>query len=709
MTISSFALGRSLQLFSALLLATVLAACGGGGGSAGTPPADAYKLTIDIVGTGAVQSQPAGLNCTANCNADFTRSAVVTLTATPADGQSFTGWSGACTGTTNSCELTMSQAQSATATFAPLAGGQSTFTFSLTINGTGTVASQPSGINCAASCSADFAADTVLTLTATPAAGQSFSGWSGACTGAANTCSVRLDRATSAVATFVPLTGSSFDLSVTVSGTGTVASSPSGINCGNVCTANFAASTAVTLTATPAAGQVFSSWAGACTGSVPTCILQLTQLRNVQAVFTAAPVAGVAFQPGQLLETNNDFNISRGTNLLAVNSSGDSLVVWEQSDGMPDGSTIKVYSRRYQVATGWQAAVAIAGLTRRETNPSLLTGKLLMDDTGVATWINVSLQTRRNSPTTGWGAVFSAPRGDIGGGLTSAVMDTLGGIGVLSSGSNVFHNALVAGASSWGAWQQIDTSGTLVAYRAELALSSNGTALAVWHERNPGDSNYSMKSAHWVRGTGWAAPQSIETLTANLGEESPKVVMDDQGNGVAMWLQNVNGISVFYNIYRTGSGWQGAVQVANPPDRLPALRDMQLSMAGDGRAVATWAGQRSLFSMQYTAASGWSAPVIVTPDFCEQINSSNTKIGDAGQTVTVYVAFNVCEAKTQLVSRSLNIGGQWSAASPIVGGAGGVGRAGFVMNKAAQGVALWVQGDQPGRDQRESLWAAVLR
>ncbi|MGH7770599.1 MAG: InlB B-repeat-containing protein [Candidatus Binatia bacterium] len=46
------------------------------------------------------------------------------------------------------------------------------------------------------------------------------------------------------------------------SGSGTVSSAPSGINCGATCAGSFAASTAVTLTATAAAGSAFSGWSG---------------------------------------------------------------------------------------------------------------------------------------------------------------------------------------------------------------------------------------------------------------------------------------------------------------------------------------------------------------------------------------------------------------------------------------------------------------
>ena len=708
-------------LMAAALLA-VVAACGGGGGDVTlpvSPPANTnLPLSIEVLGTGTVSSQPEGINCSdATCLATFAPDTAVTLTATPGAGQSFAGWSGACSGSVNTCVVTMDAARVAatpdvTARFAPT-GAQATYTFSLTIAGLGKVASNPAGIDCTANCSAVFAANTQVTLTATPAAGQNFAGWSGACAGAASSCTVTVDQARTTGAAFQPITGTNFALNVAVSGSGSVASSPAGINCGSACSANFAAGTAVTLTATPAAGQQFTSWGGACSGTQPTCALQLTQVRAVQAVFAAAPVAS-AFQTPQLLEASNDFNV-QFFKVVAVNNSGDSIAVWEQSDGVPNGETIKVYSRRYTQATGWQPAVLVPGMSRRQSNPSLtVSSKLLMDDAGVATWIRPNMETRRNLPTTGWGAVFSPPNtGAALNVMTSAVMDRVGGIGVLTSGSDIYHSALVAGASTWAAWQQLDTSGPRVAWKADFAQSGNGTALAVWHEANPGDSNYSMKSAFW-NGSAWGAPQSIETLTANLDEERPKVVMDDQGNGIAMWLQKSGNIqsTVFYNIYRAGSGWQGEIPVAELPDFFPSNSDLQLTMAADGRAVATWlasGGSSILVSMQYAPATGWTTPVRVTTDPSERAYFPQIFISNSGQAVVTYETLNLATARTDLFTRSLNFGGQWSAALPLVGGAGGIQSAKFAMNKTGQGVVLWSQGDQAGRDQRISLWSSVLR
>jgi hypothetical protein len=70
-------------------------------------------------------------------------------------------------------------------------------------------------------------------------------------------------------------------------GSGTVTSSPSGINCGSTCSKSFSSGTTVTLTATPSAGSVFAGWSGGGTSGTGTATINLTSNTTVTATFNA--------------------------------------------------------------------------------------------------------------------------------------------------------------------------------------------------------------------------------------------------------------------------------------------------------------------------------------------------------------------------------------------------------------------------------------
>jgi hypothetical protein len=75
-------------------------------------------------------------------------------------------------------------------------------------------------------------------------------------------------------------------------GAGTVTSTPSGINCGTTCAAQFDAGTAVTLSAAATGGSVFAGFAGGgCTGTAATCTVTVSAATTVTATFDIAPPA----------------------------------------------------------------------------------------------------------------------------------------------------------------------------------------------------------------------------------------------------------------------------------------------------------------------------------------------------------------------------------------------------------------------------------
>lgn len=124
----------------------------------------------------------------------------------------------------------------------------------------------------------------------------------------------------------------SFTLSVTKAGTGsgTVTSSPSGINCGSTCSANYTTGTSVTLTAAAASGATFAGWSGACSGT-STCTVSMTAARSVTATFngTGATFALTVTKAGtgSGAVTSSPSGVNCGSTCSANYSSGTSVTL----------------------------------------------------------------------------------------------------------------------------------------------------------------------------------------------------------------------------------------------------------------------------------------------------------------------------------------------------------------------------------------------
>jgi Divergent InlB B-repeat domain len=154
-------------------------------------------LSVRLQGSGTVRSDVPGVLCSAACATSWNRGSQVLLTATPAAGQRFVGWSGACQGATLNCGLILEGDAAVTARFAV-----ARFPLTLAVAGRGRISG--AGAPCAVErCLRQATSHRTLTLRAVPAKGWRLRGWTGACRGARATCSVPMSKATSVRATFV--------------------------------------------------------------------------------------------------------------------------------------------------------------------------------------------------------------------------------------------------------------------------------------------------------------------------------------------------------------------------------------------------------------------------------------------------------------------------------------------------------------------------
>ncbi len=263
-----------------------------------------YTLSITKAGTGTgtVTSSPAGINCGSNCTAAYNAGTIVTLTASPDVSSTFAGWSGGgCTGT-GTCSISINANTTVTANF-----NRNTYAITATAGTGGTIT--PSG-----------------TVTVKHGASQTF-------TIKPNTnydvSNVLVDGNSVGDMTTYPFTNvtanhsisasftmNTFNLTVTKAGTGTgtVTSSPAGINCGPACMAAYNAGTVVTLTVSPNASSTFTGWSGGCTGT-GTCTLTMDAEKTVTATFTLKTYAITATAgTGGTITPSGTVTVNHGAN-----------------------------------------------------------------------------------------------------------------------------------------------------------------------------------------------------------------------------------------------------------------------------------------------------------------------------------------------------------------------------------------------------------
>ena len=147
--------------------------------------ASTYNLTTGTQGGGSISP-------TSGVYYDYRLGDQVTLTATPDNGWTFSGWAGDATGTTNPLTVTMDANKTVTAVFTEILPS-----ITLTVSQTG------SGTTTPATGTYNYPTETGVELFATPADGWTFSGWTGDVTSGANPLRIMLNADTAVTAVFV--------------------------------------------------------------------------------------------------------------------------------------------------------------------------------------------------------------------------------------------------------------------------------------------------------------------------------------------------------------------------------------------------------------------------------------------------------------------------------------------------------------------------
>jgi len=417
------------------------------------------------------------------------------------------------------------------------------------------------------------------------------------------------------------------------------------------------------------------------------------------------------WKTAQLIETDNAGDASYPQ--VAVDSSGNAVAVWYQSDG----TRTNIWSNRYTALTGtWGTAELIETDAGAAYDP-----QVTVDSSGnaVAVWYQhdgsrYSIYSNRYTASTGtWGTAELIETDNAGDAYSHQVtIDSSGNAVAVWSQSdgtrfNIWSNRYTALTGTWGTAELIETDNAGAALNPQVAVDSSGNAVAVWQQYDGTRTNIWSNRYTALTGT-WGTAELIETDAG--AAQFPHVAVDSSGNAVAVWSQyDGTRNNICSNRYTASTGTWGTAELIETDNAGAALNPR---VAGDssGNAVAVWYqsdGTRfNIWSNRYTASTGtWGTAELIETDNVGYAMYPQVAVDSSGNAVAVWHQSDGTRANIRYNHYTTSTG-TWGTAELIeTDNAGDAMYPQVAVDSSGNALAVWQQSDGT----RTNIWSNVYR
>lgn len=155
---------------------------------------------------------------------------------------------------------------------------------------------------------------------------------------------------------------------------------------------------------------------------------------------------------------------------------------------------------------------------------------------------------------------------------------------------------------------------TLYAEIPKVEMDSAGSAVTIWHEVNPANHLYRIRSSTFIGGI-WSSPITISNSATHSFLPRPAIAATT-GNAVALWysIDSTGARSIQAAQYIKGSGWSAPVNLAAlHPNTDPEIDyDVAISENAPNTMVAIWTATLNGIFVTFTAhaniGGGWTSP-----------------------------------------------------------------------------------------------------
>jgi hypothetical protein len=398
---------------------------------------------------------------------------------------------------------------------------------------------------------------------------------------------------------------------------------------------------------------------------------------------------------------------------MAVDSDGNIMAIWLQSDDGPTYALAnRVFASLFTVA-GWQAPVLL--------NPDasgdmpVYAPRIVADGGGnfFAAWTQawpvtdgtrLGVYGKRYLPGTGWEAAVTTIDAD----MADAGMSATGALDIAADSQGNATAVWAANDDSWAhmvvraarytpgtGWtpRQILTSEDVQSISGpSVAMDAAGNAMVVWGQATGASTSVQgVRAARYSVGNGWGAPVLIEPQAVAEAHSgiAPQVGFDARGDAIAVWYhQGQPGI--YANRWSSASGWGSATAIAGA-SATSASEGARLAIDKQGHAIALWNQQGGgLLASRCADAGAWGPIEAVDPGGAD--DSGRIAIGQDGVAVAVWVRHAGTQNDIWANRSGLDMGwGSASLVNPIVDKTSTASDPQVVIDQTSTATVLWWQ------------------
>ena len=421
-----------------------------------------------------------------------------------------------------------------------------------------------------------------------------------------------------------------------------------------------------------------------------------------------APPAPKAWGTAALIETDDVGDASDPQ--IAFDASGNALAVWSQFDGANNN----IVANRYTVGSGWGTAVII----ETDNAGGAWTPHIAFDASGnaLAVWTQTD-GTRYNSwanrytAGSGWGTAEIIETDNAGSANDPQIAVAANGDALAvwhqhdGTRMNIWSNRYTAG-SGWGTAALIESDDAGHAFASQVAFDASGNALAVWNQDD--GTRYNIWANRYTAGSGWGIAELIET--DNAGDAKvPQIAIATNGYAMAVWKQS-DGTrdNIWANRYTVGTGWGTAALIET--DDAGNAYDPQIALDASGNALAVWSQfdgtNNNIVANRYTAGSGWGTAAPIETDYALNTGTPQIALDADGNALAVWVHSD--GTRYNIWANRYTAGSGWGTAEIIeTDNAGSAGSPQIAFDINGNALAVWQQTDNSteGASTRSNIWA----